>query len=64
MGDMLVRLDMLVSFSQVAATAPKPYVHPVLYNEGAGLMMLDQVHHPCLAVLDGTSFIANNVYFK
>jgi len=64
MGDVLARLDVLASFSEVAATAPKPYVRPVLHEEGAGVMILDQVRHPCLEVQDGMSFIANNVYFK
>jgi DNA mismatch repair protein MSH2 len=64
MGDMLVHLDVLASCSEVAATAPKPYVRSVLHDEGAGLMMLDQVCQPCLEVLDGMSFIANNVSFK
>ena len=64
MGDVLARLDVLASFSEVAATAPKPYVRPVLHDEGAGMMILDQVRHPCLEVVDGMSFIANNVYFK
>jgi hypothetical protein len=36
----------------------------VLYGEGAGMMMPDQVCHPYLEVLDGMSFIANNVSFK
>ena len=64
MGDVLVRLDVLASFSEVAATAPKLYVHPVQRDEVAGMVMLDQVRHPCLEVLDGMSFIASNVSFK
>lgn len=64
MGDVLARLDVLASFSEVAATAPKPYVRPALHDEGVGVMILDQVRHPCLEVQDGMSFIANNVYFK
>jgi DNA mismatch repair protein MSH2 len=64
MGDVLARLDVLASFSEGAATAPKPYVRPVLHEEGVGLMILNQVRHPCLEVQDGMSFIANNVYFK
>ena len=64
MGDVLVRLDLLARFSEAAATAPKPYVHPVLHDEVAGMMMLNQVCHPCLEVLDGMSFIVSNVSFK
>jgi len=45
MGVILVHLDVLASFLEAAATAPKPYVRPVLHDKGAGMMMLDQVHH-------------------
>ena len=45
MGDVIVHLVVLASFSEAAATAPKPYVRPVLRDEVAGMMMLDQVHH-------------------
>jgi len=40
---------------------PKPCVCPVLHDEFVGMMMLDQVRHPCLVALDGMSFIASNV---
>lgn len=61
---MLACLDVLASFSEVAAAAPKPYVRPTLHEEGAGLMILEQVRHPCLEVRDDMSFIANDLYFK
>jgi hypothetical protein len=63
MGDVPVRLDELASFLEVAVSAPKPSVHPVLHDEGAGRMMLDQERH-LVEVLDGMSFFANNVSFK
>jgi len=63
MGDVLVCLDVLFSFSEVAATAPMPYVCPVLHDEIVGMKMLDQVCYPCLEMLVGISFIAN-VSFK
>jgi DNA mismatch repair ATPase MutS len=58
-GDVLVSLDALFSFSEAAAAAPKPHVCPVLHDKFVGIMMLDQVRHPCLEVLDGMSFIAS-----
>jgi DNA mismatch repair protein MSH2 len=64
MGNVLARLDVLANFAEVAVTAPKPYVRPMLHDEGAGMLILKQVRHPCLEVQDGTSFIANDVYFK
>ncbi|KAJ4452329.1 hypothetical protein ANN_03854 [Periplaneta americana] len=64
MSDTLARLDVLTSFAEVAASAPKPFVRPKLHEEGAGLMIFEQVRHPCLELQDGISFIANDVYFK
>jgi DNA mismatch repair protein MSH2 len=64
MSDVLARLDVLTSFAEVAAAAPMPYVRPILHDEGAGVMILKQMRHPCLEVQDGISFIANDVYFK
>jgi DNA mismatch repair protein MSH2 len=61
---MLLHLDVLASLSDAAATALKPYVRPVLCDEGAGMTLLDQVRHPCLDVLDDMLFFANNVSFK
>jgi len=58
----LVCLDVLFSFPEAAATAPKPYVCPVLHDEVVGMMMLDQVRYPCLEALDGMSFIASNIH--
>ncbi|PNF30713.1 DNA mismatch repair protein Msh2 [Cryptotermes secundus] len=63
-GDVLACLDVLANFAEVAVTAPKPFVRPTLHDEGAGMLILKQVRHPCLEVQDGTSFIANDVYFK
>jgi hypothetical protein len=54
----------LASFLEAAATAPNLYVHPLLYDEGAGMMMLDQMFNLFLEVLDGMPFITNNVSFK
>ena len=64
MGIVMVCLDVLASFLEVAATAPKLYVSPVLHDEGAGMSVLDRVRHSCLEVLDGMLFSANNVSFK
>ena len=64
MGDVFFRLDVLDSFSEMAATASKTYVCTVLLDEVAGMMMLEQVRHPCLEVLDGMLFFANNIPFK
>jgi len=64
MGIVMVCLDVLASFLEAAATAPKLYLSPVLHDEGAGMSVLDRVRHSCLEVLDGMLFSANNVSFK
>jgi DNA mismatch repair protein MSH2 len=64
MGDVLVRLDVLASYLEVTATAPKPYVRPVLHDERAGTMMLDRLRNHCLEVLDGMSFVASKLSFR
>ncbi|PSN55334.1 DNA mismatch repair protein spellchecker 1 [Blattella germanica] len=64
MSDILAQLDVLTSFAEVAAAAPKQYVRPKLLDEGSGVMVLEQIRHPCLELQDGVSFIANDVNFK
>jgi DNA mismatch repair ATPase MutS len=36
----------------------------LLHDKGAGMMMLDQVRHPCVEVVDGMSFVVNKLSFK
>ena len=48
-----------LGFQRRKLLPPKPYVCPVLHDEFVGIMMLDQMRHPCLEVLDGMSFIAS-----
>nr|CAD7199111.1 unnamed protein product [Timema douglasi] len=64
LNDVLARLDVLTSFAEVAATAPKPYVRPTLKSDGLRVMRLKGVRHACLEVQDGVSFIANDAEFR
>jgi hypothetical protein len=61
MGDVLVYLDVLASFSEATVTARKAYVRPVLHYEDAGMMMLDQVRHPCLEFSGVASLLCSQV---
>nr|CAD7426843.1 unnamed protein product [Timema monikensis] len=63
LNDVLARLDVLTSFAEVAATAPKPYVRPIIKSDGLRVMRLKGVRHACLEVQDGVSFIANDAEF-
>ncbi|XP_063233573.1 DNA mismatch repair protein Msh2 [Bacillus rossius redtenbacheri] len=61
----LAQLDVLTSFAEAAASAPKPYVRPELVEDGAPrVMSFKQLRHPCLEVQEGVSFIANDVHFQ
>nr|CAD7587022.1 unnamed protein product [Timema genevievae] len=64
LNDVLARLDVLTSFAEVAATAPKPYVRPTVKSDGSRVMRLKGVRHACLEVQDGVSFIANDAEFR
>ena len=50
-----------LAFQRQQQLPPRQYVRPVLHDEVVGMMMLDQVRHPCLEALNGMSFIASNV---
>ncbi|KAJ2479435.1 MSH2 protein, partial [Coemansia sp. RSA 2320] len=55
----VAHLDVILSFAEASASAPTPYVRPVLKSEGD--VRLIAARHPCLEVQDGVSFIANDV---
>ncbi|XP_078490146.1 DNA mismatch repair protein Msh2 [Ciona intestinalis] len=66
LGDVIAKLDVLLSFAQAAVTAPTPYVRPVLQPLGTGsnLIKLDQCRHPCVERQDDVSFIPNDLLLK
>ena len=58
---LIARLDVLVSFAQVALHAPKAYVRPHVTERGAGDIRLTTARHPCMEVQDDIAFIANDI---
>ncbi|KAF0754140.1 Uncharacterized protein FWK35_00019612, partial [Aphis craccivora] len=60
----LAQLDVLTSFSMLAASSLRPYVRPNLHPQGRGLLDLKQVRHPCVEVQDSVSYIPNDAYFE
>ncbi|KAL5240610.1 hypothetical protein ACI65C_008020 [Semiaphis heraclei] len=60
----LAQLDVLTSFSMLAASSLRPYVRPKLHPQGTGFLELKQVRHPCVEVQDSVSYIPNDAYFK
>lgn len=54
---------MLVSFAVAAASAPSPYVRPVLTEE-LDELVFEELRHPCLEVAEGVSYIPNDMIFK
>lgn len=60
----LAQLDVLTSFSMLAASSLRPYVRPKLQPQGTGILDLKQVRHPCIELQDSVSYIPNDAYFK
>lgn len=60
----LAQLDVLTSFSMLAASSLRPYVRPKLQPQGTGLLDLKQVRHPCVELQDSVSYIPNDAYFE
>lgn len=57
---LLAELDVLASFAEVAATAPRPYVRPKMLPSSEGKLLLKACRHPCVEAQDGVEFIPND----
>jgi DNA mismatch repair protein MSH2 len=56
----IAELDVLTSFATAAALSPNGYVRPVLRPRGSGVLKLSAARHPCVELMDGVNFIAND----
>lgn len=63
-GGVLACLDVLTAFASAAVSANKVYVRPEMLPSEKGELNLVQVRHPCLEMLQGVDYIANDVSFK
>eukprot|EP00002_Diphylleia_rotans_P003084 TRINITY_DN12067_c0_g1_i1.p1 TRINITY_DN12067_c0_g1~~TRINITY_DN12067_c0_g1_i1.p1 ORF type:complete len:919 (+),score=178.55 TRINITY_DN12067_c0_g1_i1:68-2824(+) len=63
-GNCLAQLDVLISFADVAASAPTPYTRPTLHEPGEYGLELIAARHPCVELQDGVSFIPNTIQMR
>nr|CAB3264028.1 DNA mismatch repair protein Msh2 [Phallusia mammillata] len=66
LGDLIAKLDVLVSFAQASVMAPMPYVRPKLHAMGSSnnRLKLVQSRHPCIERQDSVSFIPNDALLE
>ena len=57
---LVAELDVLAGFAQAAALSPASYTRPKLHPAGSGVLNFKQARHPCVELMDGVSFIAND----
>ena len=57
---LVAELDVLAAFAQAAALSPASYVRPKILPAGGGVLNLKQARHPCVELMDGVNFIAND----
>lgn len=57
---LVAELDVLVSFAQAAALSPSAYIRPKILPAGSGTVNFKQARHPCVELMDGIGFIAND----
>lgn len=56
----VAELDVLAAFATAAATSAGDYVRPVVRPRGGGILNLTKARHPCVELMDGVDFIAND----
>ncbi|XP_051148164.1 DNA mismatch repair protein MSH2 [Andrographis paniculata] len=57
---LLSELDVLLSFSDLAASSPTPYTRPLITPSDEGDIILEGSRHPCVEAQDWVNFIPND----
>ena len=57
---LVAEIDVLSSFATVAALSPSAYCRPTVLEKGGGILKMHGARHPCVELMDGVDFIANN----
>lgn len=57
---LVAELDVFASFATTAALAPVEYCRPVVHPMGTGVLKFSAARHPCVELMDGVEFIAND----
>ncbi|KAL1409833.1 MSH2 protein [Vanrija albida] len=60
LDDLVAALDVILSFAQIAVSAPIPYIKPTIKEKGSGDVVIHGARHPCLEVQDDIQFISND----
>jgi len=63
LGHIISKLDVIVSLSLAAVSAPTPYVKPTVLPPGPRKLEIVQVRHPIVELQENVSYIANDVEF-
>ncbi|MCO5591782.1 hypothetical protein L7F22_045774 [Adiantum nelumboides] len=59
-ASLIAELDVLLSFADLSASSPTPYVRPFITPSDEGDIILKESRHPCVEAQDGVSFIPND----
>ena len=57
---LVAELDVFASFATTASLAPVEYTRPKVLKMGSGIMKVRAGRHPCVELMDGVEFIAND----
>ena len=60
--ELVAEIDLLAALAHVCVNAPVPYVQPDMRPMEEGVLDMRQARHPCMEVMDGVSFIPNDVH--
>jgi len=64
LGMLVSKLDVIVSLSLAAVSAPTPYVKPVVLPPSERKLVFTELRHPIVELQENVSYIANDVEFN